>query len=76
VSSTQELVAHRAYRKIIELDKPALPLILADLRDNGGKWFTALREISHENPVTPEFRGDFEEMRNAWIAWGQSRQYI
>jgi hypothetical protein len=76
VSSIQEIIDNSAYRAIIDLGKPALPFILADLRDEGALWFEALRQIAGEDPVTPDIRGNFTKMRERWILWGQSRRYL
>lgn len=76
VSSIQQITDNGAYQDIIKLGKPVLPFILADLRDEGGLWFEALRQITREDPVTADIRGDFTQMRDRWILWGQSRRYL
>lgn len=67
---------HSAHLAILAMGKPALPLILADLRDNGGHWFLALRLISDENPVPPEHAGRIKQMREDWIEWGRQHGYL
>jgi len=65
------------YQKIIAMGKPAVPLILAQLRTEGDdpdQWFWALRVITGENPVRPEHQGDFLAMANAWLAWGTKQE--
>jgi hypothetical protein len=58
------------------MGKPALPLILEDLQENGGHWFLALRLISDENPVPSEHAGRIKQMREDWIAWGRQHDYL
>ena len=75
-SMANRILAHPAYERIIEMGEAVLPLILEDLRDGGGHWYRALREITGENPVPPEDRGWSSKMRAAWIAWGVGAGYI
>lgn len=43
---TGKAVSHPAYRQIIEMGQPALPLIFRELERNGGEWFDALQSIT------------------------------
>ena len=70
------ILAHPAYQEIIEMGEAVLPLILEDLRDGGGHWYRALREITGENPVPAEDRGWSKKMRRAWVEWGVTRGYL
>jgi hypothetical protein len=74
LSSPSEKVTHPAYRQIIDAGEPMIPHILADLREHGGDWYAALREITNENPVGPEHRGRTELMTEDWLAWARSRE--
>ena len=76
VSSTTARCMAEAYQKIIGLGAPVLPLLLADLRDRGGDWFWALKAISGSDPVPVENRGRWDEMRDAWLAWGRRQGLI
>jgi hypothetical protein len=53
-----------------------VPDILRELKREEDHWFWALRAITGENPVAPEYAGNLEEMAKAWIAWGQGRGLI
>ena len=75
-SLLNRIVAHPAYREIVEMGEAVLPLILEDLRDGGGHWYRALREITGENPVPEEDRGWSKKMRRAWVEWGEERGWI
>jgi len=57
VSATDELETSPAYQQIIALGEAAIPLILRELEQRSPQWFMALAEITGENPVSPEFRG-------------------
>jgi hypothetical protein len=75
VSVTGRIVSHPAYLRIVAMGPPAVPLILRDLRDNGGFWFSALEAILNVCPGTPEERGKPRLMREAWLRWGRSHGY-
>ena len=69
-SKVSQVAQHHAYRRIIEMGDCVVPLILQDLKEHGGRWFPALREITKTNPATPEIRGKMEETKAAWLKWG------
>ncbi len=69
-SSIPTMTAHPAYGAITRIGAVMIPYILEDLRANGGYWFAALRELTGENPVTQNERGNYEAMRAAWLRWG------
>lgn len=72
-SKTKAIAEHPAYRQIIEMGKPAVPLILADLEKNGGHWFMALDAITGADPVAEDDAGKTKKMAAAWIAWGRAK---
>lgn len=80
-SSINEMSMLDSYQKIIGMGEKAVPLILAQLKQEGNKpdqWFWALRAITDANPIRPEDQGDFRAMAKAWIEWGatqESREY-
>lgn len=69
-SSIDKKVNHPAYRQIIEIGPEAIALILKELQNEPGHWFAALREITKENPVQLQHRGNITEMTNDWLRWG------
>src|SRR5947209_2001087 len=72
VSSTTAMIAHPAYRAIIELGPAVVPLLLQDMERESAHWFEALQAITGEDPVRPEDWGNIPKMTGAWLAWGQS----
>jgi hypothetical protein len=76
LSSTARMAKHPAYRAIIGLGAPAVPLLLAELRDRPDFWFAALREITGENPVPPSSAGKIRKMANAWLDWGREKGHL
>jgi len=76
LSSSTAIVRHPAYRAIVAMGEPAVPLILGELRQRGGHWFAALREITGENPVRREDWGRVDSMTRAWLDWGERRGLI
>jgi Uncharacterized protein conserved in bacteria (DUF2188) len=72
LSSPPAMAKHPAYREIVAMGKPAVPLILAELEARPDFWFAALREITGEDPVPPEARGKVKAMAGAWLEWGHA----
>lgn len=76
VSSTNAMVAHRAYQAIIALGPAVLPLLLRDLEQEPAHWFEALRAVSGEDPVPHDHWGNIAAMRADWLAWGRGKGLI
>ena len=55
------------------MGRPAVPLILDELRREPGQWFWALEAITDENPVPPDAMGKVREMARAWIEPARGR---
>ena len=53
-----------------------VPLILRDLRKNGGYWALALNAITGKNPVSDKHVGNPSKVREDWIAWGCRNGYL
>lgn len=75
VSSTNQMSMHPAYQQIIGMGEAVIPLLLRELEKKSGHWFWALKSISREDPVAPEYRGKVKEMIKAWLEWGRQRGY-
>jgi hypothetical protein len=76
MSSTSGMVSHPAYRAIIELGQPAVPLLLRELEKEPVHWFEALKAITGEDPVSPKDWGNISAMATAWLAWGRQRNLL
>ena len=50
-STTCDKVVNDSFLQIIALGKDVVPLILEDLKLEGGHWHTALRVLTGENPA-------------------------
>jgi len=75
VSSTNEMAMHPAYQQIIGMGKVVVPLLLRELERKSGQWFWALKAITREDPVPPEFKGRTKEMIRIWLDWGRVKGY-
>src|SRR5438128_812981 len=75
-SSVEHMAMQPAYRRIIRLGQPAIPLILDELNRRPDHWFWALRAISGENPVPHEHAGNLRLMAEYWLNWGSKHGYI
>ncbi len=69
-SSSMEMVAHPAFRRLIARGKEAIPFLLREVKREPSLLVLALHEITGENPVPRESRGKIKEMAKAWVAWG------
>src|SRR5262249_15515978 len=69
LSKMKDLAMAKSYQAIIGMGKPALPLIMEELRIRPHWWFWALEMITEANPVKPEHRGHLMNMREDWLAW-------
>jgi len=76
MSSASRMAKHPAYQEIIKMGRPAIPLLLGELRRKPDHWFVALHAITRVNPVPKESEGKLEEMTTAWLCWGQKEGYI
>ncbi len=52
-----------------------LPNIFTELKNNGGHWFYALREITGTNPVERISMGNIKSMTRAWLEWAKEHGY-
>lgn len=75
-SSMTQITAHHAYRAVVNLGSEVVPILLQELQRRPEPWFTALREITGENPVRSEQRGDMSAMADAWLRWGRARGLV
>lgn len=76
LSSITNMVIHPAYQKIIGMGEIAVPLILNEMKVKPGHWFWALKSITGENPVMPEYKGKISKMTECWLDWGREKGYI
>ncbi len=75
MSSPTCILSHPAYRKIVELGKPAIPLLLREMRARPGFWFSALKAITGESPIPGGSNGDIKALTEAWFRWGEEHGY-
>src|SRR5690348_11973561 len=62
ISSTDDLLNHPAYQSIMALGPSVVPLIHQELQTRPDRWFTALRILTGENPISPRDRGKLDRM--------------
>lgn len=75
VSSISEKISHYAYKRIIEMGRTVIPLILKRMVVSPDFWFEALTKLTGENPVTESEHGDIFRMTEKWIQWGQEHGF-
>jgi hypothetical protein len=63
------MAEHAAYREIVSLGRPVVPLIFKELgRALGFPWFRALHEITGSGPEIPtEVRGKLRAVTECWL---------
>ena len=76
MSSATDMILHPAYQTIIGMGSMVVPLILRELKLNGGHWFSALMAITEKNPVSGDDYGHVSRMAAAWIEWGRRHRLI
>jgi hypothetical protein len=76
LSSMMKITYNRAYRQIVNMGPRVLPILLRELQRKPDLWFSALREITSENPVRPEHAGNVKKMQEAWVNWGKEHGYL
>jgi hypothetical protein len=74
-TTVRTMTQHPAYKAIIGLGEPVVPLLLGELDREPDHWFAALRAITGANPARPEDQGDLEKMAESWIEWGRANGY-
>ena len=75
LSSTEQIILHRSYQRIIGLGPAVLPLIFDDLEKSYSHWFWALEAITGESPVKKSQSGDIVAMADEWLAWAKLNGY-
>lgn len=73
MSSPDDMANIPAYRQIVALGFAAVPLILERLKDEPDHWFSALEDITHEDPIPADAYGDMERMAASWVDWGSRK---
>jgi hypothetical protein len=63
-------VSHPAYLRIMGMGRPAIPLLLEELRDRPSHWFVALRFTANTDPVPQGANPG--QARDAWLEWGRA----
>ena len=75
LSSSSKIIDHPAYREIIRMGQTVVPFMLRDLEQQPQLWVWALPEITGEDPVLVEDRGDIVKMTTAWLRWAKEHGY-
>lgn len=75
-SSVTAMSTHPAYQHIIDMGKPAVPFLLAELERELGHWFWALQAITGVDPIPVEDAGDIRKMADAWLEWGRQQGHL
>ena len=75
-SNSTQLMEHPAYREIVSMGKPVVPLILERMRETGRHWDHALEVITSANPVKQSDCGKVVTIRASWLKWGEANGYI
>lgn len=71
LSSVTRKIRHPAYRKIIDLGEAVVPLILREMASRPSFWFSALEELTGDNPA--QNANGIEAASEAWLKWGRDR---
>ena len=72
-SNSHEICEHPAYRAIISMGEPVLPLIFKSFTVELDHWFLALAEITGVDAASG--CTTMGQARDAWVSWGTARGY-
>jgi hypothetical protein len=75
-SSMSAITQDPAYLEIIDLGPAVVPLIFKEMQRKPDYWFVALRQLTGQNPVTPDQRGNLPKMTSSWLAWAKEQGFI
>jgi hypothetical protein len=76
LSDLNKMFEHPAYRQIVALGPPVIPILLHEMQVNRDWWVGALHELTGANPGPPEHVGRLKDMAADWVAWGRENGYI
>lgn len=74
VSTTEHMILHESYQRIIGLGPSVVPLLLQELKREPDHWFWALESITRVNPA--EGADTFDDTVTAWLDWGARLGYV
>jgi hypothetical protein len=63
---------HPAFQEILELGRPAVKILLEDMKTHGVNWCAALYFITGEQPVSAEHLYVSELAMADWLKWGSN----
>ena len=72
-SSSDEILSHDGFRKIVGLGEHVVPLIIDEIKVRPDHLLAALVLITGEDPAPDSVKGDFQAMANSWISWYDRR---
>ena len=75
-SSVTIIEEHPAYLAIIAMGAGVIPLILENMRAEGGWWYQALSQLTGVDVVREEHWGKVDAMDAAWLDWGVREGYL
>ena len=73
MSFVEDMMDCASFRAIVALGNPVVPLILKEFEQRRDHWDLFLVEITGENPVPENVRGNLKKTAALWIAWGRKR---
>ena len=76
ISSTTQILKHKAFREIVNMGSDVVPLIFDEIQNNPSFLFVALNEITGDNPIKKQNSGKIRRMIEDWIEWGKKKEYI
>lgn len=68
-SSIDVALSNEAFKRIVEIGQPAVPLIVEEIKTRPDLLVAALTLITGEDPVRPDERGNMVSMATGWIDW-------
>jgi len=75
-SSSDRILSHPAFRRIVAMGEHVIPLILREIQHDPDHLSFALREITGASPVPPGAAGNMPRIAALWLDWGRKHGYV
>ncbi len=75
-SFSKDINQSEYYQAIIKMGKIVLPYIFIELEKEPTHWFSALKQITNENPIKENSKGNIQLMTNDWLQWAKTQGVI
>jgi hypothetical protein len=73
-SNIRDYLNHPSYKKLIELGRPAVPLIMARYKTDSLPWGFVLQEITGETMIPDPNKFSPADVKKRWFEWWEKQK--